>query len=560
MLDAYTLRKTIPRLVVAAILISISWPLLSFAVQLSNDLGNGVLYLIETPFHSLKDIVHFGNVVFDLLSAGAILALGIIGLLSFLLTAAVAIFIAIITLIVRQILVIGLLIISPIAIVAYILPNTEKIFKLWRSSFIGVLIAFPIISMFIATGRVFSAIAANADGQNPVYQIIAFIAYFAPYFMLPLAFKMSGGVMGSVAGAINSRGAGARKMLSAYRSNKTKENLGKIKNFSRFSDKTALGRGANTALGALANPRSLKNGRGSLAAARLGGQTLQGMTNLKSDPNFEANKNDDNFLIAVANSKLAQEKLENAQQALAAEEAKQASLPIENRDPSKLSSLQAEVTARQRGINAAGQVASRNSTSTRIAALNALTQTGYQFSPGERGYEELTNTVDSIAGDNRGARSFLMDQSQFNLKNSGKLDLAGTNHGAKLDMKSGIRKLGNYGRGQTKPDTYYSGASAWLGKSTTGENGKTLDADQMSLGIQKSVATGETGNSDVAEWHSMLVRDYESATDANKLEIKKQMDAIENYANSPDIDSGFKEAIDNNKRYRYQQQNPDQLK
>ena len=139
MLDAYTLRKTIPRLVVAAILISISWPLLAFAVKLSNDLGNGVLYLIETPFQNLSDVINFGignSVVISLLGLGALSALGIVGLLSFLLTAAVAIFIAVITLIIRQILVIGLLIISPIAIVAYILPNTEKIFKLWRFLFV----------------------------------------------------------------------------------------------------------------------------------------------------------------------------------------------------------------------------------------------------------------------------------------------------------------------------------------------------------------------------------------------------------------------------------------
>ncbi len=549
MLDAYTLRKTIPRLVVAAILISISWPLLSFAVQLSNDLGNGVVYLIESPFNQLPDIVHFGNVVFDLLSAGAILALGIIGLLSFVLTGAIAIFVAIITLIVRQILVIALLIISPIAIVAYVLPNTEKIFKLWRSSFISVLIAFPIISMFIATGRVFSAIAANNDGQNPVNQIIAFIAYFAPYFMLPLAFKLSGGIMGSVAGVINNRAGGVQKMLSAYRGNKIKENTEKMKNFSRVSDKNIFGKALNTSLGTLTNPRSWKNGRESIAAARLSGQAIQGMTALKNDKIFEANKNDDNFLLALANSQLALDKL------------KQAQLALEKDDRNE--SLRAEVNARQRGINAANQIASRNSSATRIAALNGLTQAGYQFGPGQKGYNELDNTVTSIVGDNGGAKSFLMDQSQFNLKNAGRLDLAGINHGAKLDIKSGIRKQGNYQRGQGKTDTYYGGASAWLGEGILQNDGKTGNVNALSLGIQRSVALGTdkggTDNSAVAEWHSMLVRDYESATDVNKLEIKKQMDAIENYANSPDVDSEFKDTIERNKRYRYQSLNPDQL-
>ena len=41
-LDAYTVRKMLPRLAAAAILIQISWPLFKFGIDLSNDLGQGV--------------------------------------------------------------------------------------------------------------------------------------------------------------------------------------------------------------------------------------------------------------------------------------------------------------------------------------------------------------------------------------------------------------------------------------------------------------------------------------------------------------------------------------
>jgi hypothetical protein len=92
----------------------------------------------------------------------------------------------------------------------------------------------------------------------------------------------------------------------------------------------------------------------------------------------------------------------------------------------------------------------------------------------------------------------------------------------------GFRKLGNYQRGQSKTDTYYDGAGAWLGAGAVDSEGKTAKtSDVMARGIETSLASGQTSVDDIAEYHSMLIRDKESATDANKLEIQKQIDAIE---------------------------------
>ncbi len=428
MLDAYTLRKTIPRLVVAAILISISWPLLSFAVQLSNDLGNGVVYLIESPFNQLPDIVHFGNVVFDLLSAGAILALGIIGLLSFVLTGAIAIFVAIITLIVRQILVIALLIISPIAIVAYVLPNTEKIFKLWRSSFISVLIAFPIISMFIATGRVFSAIAANNDGQNPVNQIIAFIAYFAPYFMLPLAFKLSGGIMGSVAGVINNRAGGVQKMLSAYRGNRTKENLMKIKSGERFSNRNGVSRtfnrlSENIGLGSKGHFGVGRQGQQSRALNR----TINARNRLKSNEQLQQLAFDDNANGLLALSGGSEEGARNVANTLG---------------------LTTDETNRSiAAIKASGGFTYASAT----AALQTMAQNKSRILKGAfsgpQGTNLLRTSMNSLANGNTTLSDNLMNTFQFDSRNAGRVDLGGdpldvgwtktsTGHHAQSDVNS----------------------------------------------------------------------------------------------------------------------------
>src|ERR1039458_5033204 len=233
-LDAYTIKKTLPRLLVAAIGITISWPLMNFAVTASDVLGIGVRHLIYYPFtqiHNAPDLTFGGNAANFFFGAGAVaggtlaaipvwIAFGGLGaLLSLAATAALAVVVAIIVLTVRQIVIILLIRVSPIAIVAYILPRTQQIYKFWWSNFSRALLMFPMIAAMIATGRVFAAVSFSRPGV--INQFIGFIAYFAPYFMIPMTFKLSGALMGTIGNAINSRAQPARGMLSKYRANQT---------------------------------------------------------------------------------------------------------------------------------------------------------------------------------------------------------------------------------------------------------------------------------------------------------------------------------------------------
>lgn len=229
-LDAYVIRKTLPRLLIAAIGIALSWPLMRFLIQISDDLGFGVRHLIYQPFASLPDKpdLSFGggaaNFFFGGLSAGVApiaglvivqLAGGLGALLAYVGTAALAVFVAIVVLILRQVAIILLMLVSPIAIVAYILPNTQRIYKLWWESFSKALLMFPLIAAFIATGRVFSAITFNNGGG--LNQVIGFASYFAPYFMIPLTFRMAGSTMGALGNFVNSRAQGGFNKLNELR-------------------------------------------------------------------------------------------------------------------------------------------------------------------------------------------------------------------------------------------------------------------------------------------------------------------------------------------------------
>ena len=76
----------------------------------------------------------------------------------------------------RQIIVILLAVLSPIALVLYIMPGTEKVWKMWWNSFWGVLIMFPLIEAFIAFGSVFSKITMASGNTGLLDKIIAYIA------------------------------------------------------------------------------------------------------------------------------------------------------------------------------------------------------------------------------------------------------------------------------------------------------------------------------------------------------------------------------------------------
>lgn len=269
LLDAYTIRKTLPRLLIAAIGITLSWPLMKFFVELTNDLGIGIRHLIYAPFTQLSGELNldFGNGLAALGGGGAILTgiaiwipFGGLGVMfSYMLTAALAVLIAVLILVLRQIAIIMLMLIAPIAIITYVLPNTQKYYKLWWESFSKALFMFPLIAGFIATGRVFSAIAINNGEGNGLNQFIGFVAYFAPYFMIPLTVRFAGGALRNIGGFVNDRSRGGFDRLRKYRAGTSQKRIARARTKGLYRpelgsfDKTIGGRRFKGSVGGMLN-------------------------------------------------------------------------------------------------------------------------------------------------------------------------------------------------------------------------------------------------------------------------------------------------------------------
>ncbi|MCA9329891.1 hypothetical protein KDA11_04550 [Candidatus Saccharibacteria bacterium] len=311
-LDAYTVKKIFPRILIAAIAISISWPVISFIVDASNALGYGIRNLILSPFADVfTDGVKVGGGQITVGAIGAVgvaLVYGPVGILFFMIPAFLAVLVGFTVLILRQILIVFLAVMAPVAIAAYILPNTQKAAKIWWTSFSGALLAFPIISGFIAAGRAFALIAANDDGLSgnagTIRGLIAFIAYFAPYFLIPQAFKMAGGALASLSGVVNDRSRGLFDRMRGIRQNQAKNNVQGIMDGHRFKGTNRVTSSLNTGLqntGLIAtgragmNPLKMRQNLNSITT----GQGMRQIDQINEDEEYKTAKGDDT-LNAIA--------------------------------------------------------------------------------------------------------------------------------------------------------------------------------------------------------------------------------------------------------------------
>jgi hypothetical protein len=250
--DAYTVKKVLPKLLIAVIAITLSWDICRYIISLVDDLGTGITNILLSPFKG-ADVITVKNSTLAIgtfaIAGGA--ATGIIAALagvfslgivfSLVLVIFFSILMSFIVVILRYIVIIALVIFVPIAIIAWILPGTQSIWKLWSSNFIKALLMYPIIMAFLASGVIFGAIISDgglniagqssgaSDTTGTIANVVAIIAVFVPYFFIPATFKMSGAAMGAIGGAFSGLSRNLSGRQKKYRQRKLGEGYQKVR-------------------------------------------------------------------------------------------------------------------------------------------------------------------------------------------------------------------------------------------------------------------------------------------------------------------------------------------
>lgn len=218
----YNIKDMVPRLIIAAILVNLSFWISALAVDISNLLGHSVQSILvnirenyttgaNVSWASATGYILSGGTIallgFAAAAGGSFPALGFL-IIAALISAAMAILVAFIILAARQALITVLVIISPLAFVAYILPNTNSLFEKWRKSFTTLLVFFPIFALLFGGAQLAgAAIINNADGHMHIV-LIGMATQVVPLIMTPLIIRFSTGLLGQIANMANNKSRG----------------------------------------------------------------------------------------------------------------------------------------------------------------------------------------------------------------------------------------------------------------------------------------------------------------------------------------------------------------
>lgn len=243
-IDNYGIKRILPKLIVTAIIVNFSYIICGLLVDLSNIIGNSIKNIFESVQFTAGDkpsdglgpvgIITFlvaaisggAAAVAGVTVAGSIIAGGglltiLVPILTFLASAVIAGFFAMLMLGVRQALVIIMIVISPVAFVLYAIPNTNPIFKKWFTLFRGLLMLYPVYCFMVGAGYMASKLIIK--GSNEFYlQLVAGLISIAPYFAVPTmtknAMKGFDAAIGGIA-RLQSRASGGLQYASKMATN-----------------------------------------------------------------------------------------------------------------------------------------------------------------------------------------------------------------------------------------------------------------------------------------------------------------------------------------------------
>ncbi len=275
----YNIKKLLPRLIVAALLVNLSYYVCAIAVDLSNILGHNLQQAFVdlrgqlvgnntaantqvTSWESVTTFILSGGTIgaiagLTAIAGGAAVLSSTVLLLPFLVGVLIAIVVALLVLAARQAIIVILIAVSPLAFVAYLLPNTEKWFEKWKDIFMTMMLLYPIFSVIFGGSQLAGSLIIQTATDMSILLLGMFVQ-IAPIVITPLLVKFSGGLLGRIAGMVNNPSKGMIDRTRSWANEKADEKRkGKVAQAvarmphgaTGFRRLTATGLRANKALG-----------------------------------------------------------------------------------------------------------------------------------------------------------------------------------------------------------------------------------------------------------------------------------------------------------------------
>lgn len=222
----YNIKKILPKLIITAVLVNFSYLILGVAIDLSHIIGNGIGSAIRTiagESMSAEASAQASSIVSKI--AGMVTGAGLIGggvaiattgpalilpVVLFVITTVISVFFGFIMLTIRQAAIIMVIVLAPLAMVLYALPNTAAVTKKYISTLKALLMLYPMFVLATSAGALASTIIVGTS-TDMLMLIVGGLLNVLPYFAIPSMTSKSLAGLGAITSGFDKIRGGALK-------------------------------------------------------------------------------------------------------------------------------------------------------------------------------------------------------------------------------------------------------------------------------------------------------------------------------------------------------------
>lgn len=222
----YNIKKILPKLIITAVLVNFSYLILGVAIDLSHIIGNGIGSAIRTiagESMSAEASAQASSIVSKI--AGMVTGAGLIGggvaiattgpalilpVVLFVITTVISVFFGFIMLTIRQAAIIMVIVLAPLAMVLYALPNTAAVTKKYISTLKALLMLYPMFVLATSAGALASTIIVGTS-TDMLMLIVGGLLNVLPYFAIPSMTSKSLAGLGAITSGFDKLRGGALK-------------------------------------------------------------------------------------------------------------------------------------------------------------------------------------------------------------------------------------------------------------------------------------------------------------------------------------------------------------
>ena len=332
----YNIKKILPKLIITAILVNFSYLIMGVLIDLSQIAGNGIGALIRSVAADSMDadasaraaatITTIAGIVTTAAGGAGIAAAVVFGpalilpVVMFIVTSLISVFFGFIMLTIRQAAIIMVIVLAPLAMVLYALPNTAAITKKYFTTVKALLMLYPMFIFATSAGALASSIIVGTS-TDLLMMIVGGLLNVLPYFAIPSMTSKSLAGLGAITGAFDKIRGGALKgasmagsafaasefyknMKSDFNADKNlNRSLGRLRKYKAIEDaggtlSTAQRRRQTEAAGAVLKDAKMRAGGSAAASIALSNYEGSGFERLESAAQAELRDSEANNIIS----------------------------------------------------------------------------------------------------------------------------------------------------------------------------------------------------------------------------------------------------------------------